>query len=164
MGYVGERAWKPWDTLKRSTCKNWFFGKISASLHSHSMPVTKIKTSCCQNKTGSMGREVLGQSWSPACQWQGAPVSMARTSPESYTESCAGQAQKWEPASPSCMSTALKTDSEFCNLTFSCSAPLWAGKDGGLEEIQWRLFLDEKCKSMSDQCPLKPILSSSGTN
>lgn len=25
MVYVGERAWKPWDILKRSTRKNWYF-------------------------------------------------------------------------------------------------------------------------------------------
>lgn len=52
-----------------------FLAGISASLHSHLIPVTKIKTSCRQNKTASMDREVLCRSWSSACLLQGSSHS-----------------------------------------------------------------------------------------
>lgn len=98
----------------------FFLAGISASLQSKLIPVTKIKTSCCQNKTASMDGEVLCQAdhlhagFIPQyLNLYSSPVSMARASPDCDTQSSAVQAQNWEPASPSRMSTALKTDSKY---------------------------------------------------
>lgn len=149
----------------------FFLAGISASLHSKSIPVTRIKTPCCQNKAASMDREVLCHSWSPACRVHPTVPEPLQCScfrgwgnPECHTQSCAVQAQNWEPASPSWRSTALKTDSKYWNLTFSCSAPLWVWKDRGLQEIQWRLFLGEKCKFIAWPVPSETNFKSFGTN
>lgn len=88
-----------------------FLAGIFASLHSHLIPVTEIKSSWCPNKTASKGRESFAIADHPHASvrvllfpWLGLV--------QSYTESCAVQAQTWEPASPPWMSLKLTVSFE----------------------------------------------------
>lgn len=141
--------------LKRSTCKNWlfffffFFGRDFCLS-------TFTSDSCHQKQDFLLSKQncLYGQrsplpSWPPVCQFQGSSHSTWTSTMLLFpwlglVETVTQRAVLYRHRTG--MSTVLKTDSEYWKLTFSCSAALWLGKGRGLQEIRWRLFLEEKCK------------------
>lgn len=175
-GICGREGMKTLRHTKKICLKKLIFilAGISASLRSHLIPATKIKTSCCQNKTASVEREVLCHSWSPACQLHGSSHSTWTSTvllfPWLGLVQTAAQrsvlyrhrtgSQSLLPGRP----LSLKLTASF-EIWLSPAVPLCEqGKTAACKKYGGDCLWMSSVNSLSEQIPLKPTLSSSGTN
>lgn len=161
--YVGGRAWKLWDVLKRSNCKNCLFvgmdfhlSSFTSDSYQQNQDFLLSKQSCLWTKKSFANSFTCMPVFMLSESYCSTGISTALLFPWLGLVQTQPPVQAPQATSPSWLPTAFKTDNEdneFWNSPFSCCDPLPA--DSSLQDIPWKFSLDQQCKFILWPVPSK---------